>query len=107
MINFSRTEIEWLDTKFKKGEIDKIVTNMIMPSRSMSEKEIEKKYNELMHQAEYIMKSSGKMVLVTKKPKIAAQTAEKNGLKLGKEAKLEIGKEKLAILEIGKKTQNI
>lgn len=59
-IRFSRINIEWLDTKFEKGKVDKIVTKL----PSLRTKEIEKLYNEFFYQTEFILNKKGKMALI-------------------------------------------
>ena len=59
-ISFSRMDAEWIDTKFKKGKIDKIVTKM--PNSDGNEL-----YNEFFYQAEFILNGKGKMVLIGNK----------------------------------------
>jgi len=54
-IIFSRMDIEWLDTKFKKNSIDKIVTRF-PPSHK---KNLDKIYSEFFYQAEFILKNNG------------------------------------------------
>ena len=56
-ISFSRMDVEWLDTKFKKGKIDKIATKM--PNSNGNEL-----YNEFFYQAEFILNDKGKIVLI-------------------------------------------
>jgi len=63
MLIFSRMNLEWLDTKFKKNSVDKIVTKM--PSSNV--KDINKIYNEFFYQAEYILRDKGKIALIGKK----------------------------------------
>ena len=56
-ISFSRMDMEWLDTKFKKGKIDRIVTKM--PNIHGNEL-----YNGFFYQAEFILNDKGKIVLI-------------------------------------------
>lgn len=56
-ISFSRMDAEWLDTKFEKGKIDKIVTKM--PNSNGNEL-----YNEFFYHAEFILNDKGKIVLI-------------------------------------------
>lgn len=62
-ISFSRTDLGWLDTKFHKGDIGKIVTKM----PSSQKKDIDGIYNEFFYQAEFIMDKKGKIVLIGNK----------------------------------------
>ncbi len=63
-INFSRTEVNWLDTKFKEGEVDCVVSALPFVSRNVPEKEVKKLYQELLHQLPFILKKSGKAVFI-------------------------------------------
>ncbi|MEK6876732.1 MAG: THUMP domain-containing protein [Nanoarchaeota archaeon] len=56
-ISFSRMDAEWLDTKFDKGKVDKIVAKM--PNSKGNEL-----YNEFFYQAEFILSDKGKIVLM-------------------------------------------
>lgn len=62
-ISFSRMDTEWLDTKFDKGQIDKIVTKM----PSFQNKWVSDVYNEFFYQAEFILNKQGKIVLIGSK----------------------------------------
>src|SRR3989338_1900654 len=57
---FSRMDAEWLDTKFEKGKIGKIVTKM--PNIHGNEL-----YNEFFYQAEFVLNEKGKIVLIGNK----------------------------------------
>ena len=59
-INFSRMDMGWMDTKFDKRSIDKIVTKM----PNLQEKQGNDAYNEFFYQAEFILSKEGKMVLI-------------------------------------------
>ena len=61
-INFSRTDIDWLDTKFKENEVDCVVTVIPFPSKHVSEKTIKKIYDQFFYQVKFILK--GKVVVV-------------------------------------------
>jgi len=59
-IIFSRMDIEWMDTKFDKGKINKIVT--IMPI--VQEKQSKEIYNEFFYQADFILDNKGEIILI-------------------------------------------
>ncbi len=58
-ISFSRMDAEWLDTKFEKGKIDKIVTKIPTNDYGL--------YNEFFYQAEFILNDKGKIALMGNK----------------------------------------
>lgn len=64
LIKFARYDIEWLDTKFNKGEIDYLVT--ALPNYSHDrKKDFEKLVTGLFYQSEFILSKSGKMILLS------------------------------------------
>jgi len=55
LIKFSRMDLEWLDIKFGKKELDAIVTCLPTASRLLGEAVVAKIHREFFHQAEYIL----------------------------------------------------
>jgi len=99
-INFSRQDIQWLDTKFKKKTVDCIVTMPLELTKNSDSKKIEKHYNELFHQAEFILKPKGNLTAVLRKGKEKlTEAAEKNGMKLSEELTIMQGKEQWQVLK--------
>ena len=96
-INFSRTDIEWLDTKFDKGKIDKIVTKL----PSSQTKEMDKIYNEFFYQAEFILNKKGKIVLIGNKDLVKKYSA-KHKFKIYDKANVFSGKKQYQILVLSK-----
>jgi putative N6-adenine-specific DNA methylase len=92
LINFSRVEVGWLDTKFEKESIDKIITQP-----PTSRKDMEKIYNELFYQAEFILKKDGKIILISKELDKLTKSAAKYKFKLADEISVYSGKAKLKI----------
>jgi 23S rRNA G2445 N2-methylase RlmL len=97
-INFYREGLDWLDTKFKKNEIDKIITNIPFPSKKRNEKEIEELYKEFFNQAKYILKDS--MLIISPKIKLFKKCI--NGFKIIKKTEVNIGKLNYKILILKK-----
>lgn len=69
-ISFEKAGIDWLDTKFKKNLIDRIITNPPFPAKHRNKAEVEKTTKELMHQAKYVLKKSGILVLISQNPEM-------------------------------------
>lgn len=63
-IDFRRIDIDWLDTKFDKKTIDKIITFIPGSSKHKNTKILEKLYTELFYQAEFIIKNNGSLVIL-------------------------------------------
>lgn len=93
IINFSRQETEWLDIKFKKEEIDKIVTGI----RFSKYNNITKLLKEFFYQCSYILKKKGKIVIVTNNKELL-----KTGFDIIEEREVWQGKEKLYVLVYNK-----
>ncbi|HII72253.1 TPA: methyltransferase, partial [Candidatus Woesearchaeota archaeon] len=66
LINFSRTEVEWLDTKFEKESVDCIATNPPRPSTNYTSDSLEKAFQEFFYTADFILKPDGKVVILGK-----------------------------------------
>lgn len=84
-INFSKCDLDWLDTKFDKESVDKIMTAIFTSEK----KEAIKEFKELFYQAEYVLTKKGKMVIATQNKDLLLKSAEK--FKLEKEVKVTIG----------------
>jgi tRNA (guanine6-N2)-methyltransferase len=80
LINFSRIEAEWLDTKHKEKSIDKIITQPPSLSKYSDKEIIDKTYNELFYQAKYVLKDNGYIVVISNDN--LDDYAKKHGFKL-------------------------
>ena len=101
-INFSRTELEWLDIKFKKESVDRIVTN---PPTSKNAN-LDKIYNEFFYQSEYILKKNGSVALISRIPDFVKKYAEKHNFFVVREKEVFSGEQMLNII-IFKNVKNI
>lgn len=61
-IDFRRIDMDWMDIKFEENDVDKMI--MFIPGSSKHDKNLGKEFKELFYQAEYIMKNSGKLVIM-------------------------------------------
>ncbi len=75
-IRFAKSGIDWLDTKFSAKEIDCIITAPPFETQLKPKKEIQKIYQELFHQAEYILKDGGVLGLITPRPDTLIESIE-------------------------------
>ena len=100
LVTFSKVDVGWLDTKFKKGEVDKIAANL--PSTSyLRESEIEKQYNEFFYQADFVLSKKGKICLAVKTLKyfdILQEKAKKYKFKLTKEIDVSQGEQTIKLV---------
>jgi 23S rRNA G2445 N2-methylase RlmL len=97
-INFTRMDIEWLDTKFEKLSVDRIITNPPKASRLLTEKGIEKMYQELFYTADFILKPDGRIVLLAKNYIQILKHAQRYHFELKGSFKFMQGKEEFSIL---------
>jgi len=105
-ITFTRTDMEWLDAKYGKSFVDRIVTLPVQPSRTTSDKKIEKAYHEFFYQAEFILKKSGKVCVCMKRGvELLKAKAEEFNFVLKDERTIWQGKEELTVLVFAKNTQ--
>ncbi|MEA3430028.1 MAG: THUMP domain-containing protein [Nanoarchaeota archaeon] len=102
IINFSRVDIEWLDTKYEKESVDLIVTNPPMISKIHPSAMIEKIYKELFYQLEFVMKKSGVILFVSRKTDLLKKQAAIKDFKIKKELAILIGKETFRVLILSK-----
>jgi 23S rRNA G2445 N2-methylase RlmL len=103
LVSFSRLEAEWLDTKFKEETVDKIVTQPPDISKHTNPKEIEKVYEEFFHQAEFILKKEGLIVLISRKKDKLNEISLKHKFKIKEEREVSSGKDVLNVLVFCKK----
>lgn len=99
-INFSRVELEWLDIKFKKESVDRIITNL--PSSKNAN--LDKIYNEFFYQCEYILKSNGTIALISRMPDYVKKHAAKHNFAVAKEKDVWSGEQLLKIIVFKKKS---
>lgn len=101
-LKLSRCEISWLDTKFKKNSVDKVITYPPQESKNVEQKIIEKIYNEFFYQADFILKKQGKAILITKSLELLKKCAEKYKFKLLGEREVYSGKQILKVAVFGR-----
>ena len=101
-IKFSRTELEWLDVKFKKKEINKIITRIPDMSKTTKKDRIEKLYHELFYQGNYVLHKKGLIVTIMRDPAFLKREAIKNKFKILEEREITHGKETLKVLVFGR-----
>jgi len=64
LIEFRRIDIDWVDVKFEKLSVDKIITFIPGSSKFKDDKLLEKHFKEFFYQAEFILKDSGSLVVM-------------------------------------------
>lgn len=101
--NTSRIEAEWLDTKFEKKSVDLLICKPVIPSKNFEKKIAEKIYNDFFYNAQFILKDSGKIAVLTQKPELIIKTSKKYSFNTVKQLSVEAGKAtyKIIIFEKG------
>jgi 23S rRNA G2445 N2-methylase RlmL len=97
-INFSRMDVEWLDTKFEKGTIERIISAPPKLSRLLTEKGLDKLFQELFYTADFILKKDGRIVILTKNYAQILNHAGRHNFALTGNFKFMQGKEELSVL---------
>lgn len=97
-IKFSRLEIEWLDTKFKKASVSKIITFPPFTSNNLPIEIVNKIYKELFYQAEYVLKNEGLITIISPKKELVEKYAFDYNFKKTKDVELVMGNNKFNIL---------
>jgi len=97
-IKFSRTELEWLDIKFTKESVDRVVAN---PTASRHA-DLDKIYNEFFYQCEYILKKNGTIALIAEKPDLLIKYASKHNFAVSKEKEVWSGAKLMKIVTFKK-----
>jgi 23S rRNA G2445 N2-methylase RlmL len=100
-IDFSKVEIEWLDTKFDEGSVDFIITNP--PNKShKNEKKIEKLYLNFFDKASFILTDQGSVTLITKTYDMIKKSAVAKGFKIEDEKTIRTGEDDFKIVKFVK-----
>ncbi|MBN1544733.1 methyltransferase [Candidatus Woesearchaeota archaeon] len=98
IINFTRFDVEWIDTKFEKQSVDRIISNPPKVSRLLTEKGIEKLFQELFYTADFILKKDGRIVLLAKNYKQILNHAGRHNFALKANFPFMQGKEEFSVL---------
>ena len=94
-IEVSRIDLEWLDTKFNKNEIDLIAAKPLFSKYDVQK--IKKTYDEFFYAAKYILSEKGKIALISISMDLLKESAEKHGFKIAEERIVWQGQQKLEI----------
>lgn len=100
-ISFSRVDVDWLDTKVKEHSVDCIVTYPPVRTNANA-KAVDKVYRELFHQAEYVLKKDGRIVILTSAPAILLPLAPKFNFLVKSQYPVMQGKKEMSILVLYK-----
>lgn len=96
-IEISKISLDWLDTKIEENSIDFIMTQP-PKENDKNTKEIDKLYDELFYQANFILNKKGNIVILTNHNKLILENAKKNKFKVVEEIEIFRGKSKYDII---------
>ncbi len=98
ILRFSRLDVEWLDTKFEKNSVDLIVSNPPKVSRLLTEKGLDKIFQEFFYTADFILKPKGKIIILVKSYAQILNQAQRYNFMLKSKFPVFQGKEEFNIL---------
>lgn len=91
-INFSRTELEWVETKHDEKSIDCIATLPVEASKHFAEAKANKLQKELFDQANFVLTKKGRIALLCEKPEALITNAQEYGLIVESQTQIYMGK---------------
>ena len=103
-LNFYNKDLNWLDTLFKKNSVDLIITKPLFPSKTKSLNFVDKITRELFHQAAYILKKKGKMILLTPKLELIEKYAKIYNFNIKEELNIKFGNLNYKVLSLKKQS---
>ncbi|HLC64598.1 MAG TPA: THUMP domain-containing protein [Candidatus Nanoarchaeia archaeon] len=101
-IDFSRSDVEWMDIKFEKGSIDRIVTKLPAIRKEGNREKMLKILDEFFYNGEYVLGDNGKMAIMTENIEDLKPLVEKHHFVIKEEIKVDMGKEEKHIYIIEK-----
>ncbi len=94
LIQFSRTELEWIDVKFGKNMLDRITTLPVQEAKNAPQ--AERTHKQLIEQAGIVLKKTGKLTLIMKRnAEEIKKKAEEQGFATEQEKTIMQGEETL------------
>ncbi len=103
-INLYKEDLNFLDTLFKKNSVDLIISKPLFPSKTKSVNFVDKIIRELFHQADYILKEKGKMILLTPKTELIEKYSKIYNFNIKEELKVKVGNLEYKILVLNRKS---
>ncbi|MBS3175686.1 methyltransferase [Candidatus Woesearchaeota archaeon] len=97
-LNYSRTEINYLDAKFEGDTFDCIVTQPPILSQRANENKLRRLYTQFFDEVAFLLKKKGKLVLLCKHPDHFLPEAERVKLPLHSQRQIWQGQEEFTIL---------
>ena len=104
LIDFRRIDLDWMDIKFEEDSVDKIIS--FVPGSSKHDRHLEKDFKQIFYQAEYILKKSGKVVILCLSKDFLLQTSSEY-FDLDHESMVHSGSQVMHVLFFKRKNINV
>ncbi len=98
LIDFSRVNVEWLETKFNRNSVDAIVSYPPLLSRSADASAVRKLYREFFYQAGLILSKKGRIVLAAIEADALSAAAQSNNFGIDKSFPFSAGQQGMVAL---------
>ncbi len=72
-LHISRVDTEWLDTRQEKKSVDKVIAQLPVPTKILSDKDVAPVYKEFFYQMDYMLKKKHLIVLIVAKDQLLKQ----------------------------------
>ncbi|MFC1768929.1 THUMP domain-containing protein [Nanoarchaeota archaeon] len=106
-ITFSRSDVEWMDIKFDKKKIDRIVTKLPDLRKDGNKDKMVKIFDEFFYNSEYVLSDKGSIVIMSESIEVIKPLLEKYHLEISDEREVETGKDKRHIYLIKKSSSSL
>ena len=94
-LEFRRVEISWLDIKYEKNSVDKIIS--FIPAGTRHENSTVKVFKDMFYRLEYILKSKGEIIIAAVHPEMFIE-ASKEYFEVVREEELYSGEQPVTVL---------
>lgn len=100
LIKISKLDVEWLDIKVNQKSVDLILTYLPFVSKINDDKKIKKIYENFFYNAEYIIKTNGRIICLARNPGLVMEQAYKYGFSASEMNKFHTGDINFTIIEL-------
>jgi len=94
-LHFTKMDVQWLDTKWEKSSVDRIITHPPEASKHKNPKKIEKLYESFFYNADFILKENGKIAVISRDTGLLKKAASKYRFRLVDEKSVFSGQQEL------------
>lgn len=101
-VSVARMDVEWLDTKLDKASVDALVTQPPLTGRMLGPQKLEKFYQELFYQADFVLAPKGQIALIVPDAAPILAPATSRGFAVTAQHSVWSGQQKWEIVKLGK-----